>query len=188
MFMKTEFLKGFGLSDEDIQKILAENGRDVEREKAKTDAALEEAESLRKEKQDLTDKVTELSDNATSAEEYKKQLESLRADIKEKEEKERLEAEDRELTTAIMDAIGNKQFSSDYAKEGVIRDMKSLIAQKENKGKSYAELFEAITKDKEGIFANPNPPAPMTGMGKVDTGNGDIDKMRAAMGLDPIKE
>ena len=92
------------------------------------------------------------------------------------------------MTEAITAVFGDKEFTSDYVRNGIIADMKTEIAKAENKGKGYAEIFESLTKDKEGIFANPNPPADMTGMGKVDTGNGDIDKMRAAMGLDPIKE
>lgn len=35
--------------------------------------------------------------------------------------------------------------------------MKNLIARKENKGKSYTELFEELIKDRVGILANPNP-------------------------------
>ena len=76
--------------------------------------------------------------------------------------------------------FGEKKFTSDYARDGLIADMKTEIAKPENKGKGYAEILEAYTKDKEGIFANPNPPAPMPGMGKVDTGDGDLGKLGMA--------
>lgn len=136
----------------------------------------------------LTGELQNLKDSNASAEDWKKKFEDLTADIEAKEEAAKKEAEDKALTDAITASFGEKKFTSDYVRNGIIADMKVEIAKPENKGKGYAELFEAITKDKEGIFANPNPPADMTGMGKVDTGNGDIDKMRAAMGLDPIKE
>lgn len=185
--MKTEFLKGLGLSDEDIQKILAENGKDVEREKAKTGDVLAEVESLKKEKQTLTDKVTELSDNATSAEDYKKQLEDLKNEIKEREAADKRALEDAQLTDAITAVFGDKKFTSDYVKNGIIADMKTEVAKPENKGKGYAELFEALTKDKDGIFANPNPGIEIPGMGNFDE-NLSENSMRAVMGLGPTKE
>ncbi|MBO5060244.1 MAG: phage scaffolding protein [Clostridia bacterium] len=167
--MKTEFLKGFGLSDEDIQKILAENGKDVEREKAKTSAALEEIETLKSDKQELETKITELTEKSGTADEYKSQLEKLKADIAEKEKADKAAKADSELTAAIEAVFGDKKFTSDYVRNGIIADMKSEIAKPENKGKGYAKIFESLTKDKEGIFANPNPPAGMPGMGGVDT-------------------
>lgn len=167
--MKTEFLKGFGLSDEDIQKILAENGRDVEREKAKTDAALEDIKTLKADKETLENKVTTLTKASGDAETVKKELDDLKATIEKEKEAAKAAAEDAALTDAIEATFGDKKFTSDYVRNGIIADMKTEIAKPENKGKGYAEIFEGLTKDKEGIFANPNPPANMTGMGKVDT-------------------
>ena len=168
--MKTEFLKGFGLSDEDIQKILAENGKDVEREKAKTEAATEEAKEFKKKNEDLSNKVKELSEKADSVDEYKSQLEKIKGEIEEKEKLEKQEAEDKALTEAIEAVLGDKEFTSDYVRRGLIADMKTEIAKEENKSKSYADIYEGLTKDKPGIFANPNKPADMKGMGDVETG------------------
>ena len=63
------------------------------------------------------------------------------------------------MTDAIIATFGDKKFTSDYVRNGIIADMKTEIAKPENKGKGYNEIFETLTKDKEGIFANPNPPA-----------------------------
>ena len=185
--MKTEFLKGFGLSDEDIQKILAENGRDVEREKAKTDAAYEELKTLKADKEELENKVTTLTNASGDADKVKKELDELKATIEAEKEAAKKEAEDNALTDAIVAVFGEKKFTSDYVRNGIIADMKNEIAKAENKGKGYAELFEAITKDKEGIFANPNPPAPMPGMGNVDPVEIDDAQARSVMGLPPLK-
>ena len=117
----------------------------------------------------LKGEVQTLKDSNASAEDWKKKFEDLTADIEAKDEAAKKEAEDKALTDAIEEVFGEKKFTSEYVRNGIIADMKVEIAKPENKGKGYAELFEAITKDKEGIFANPNPPADMTGMGKVDT-------------------
>ena len=45
--MKREYLKELGLEDEIIDKVLAENGKDIEREKGKAEAAKADAENLK---------------------------------------------------------------------------------------------------------------------------------------------
>lgn len=55
--MKTEFLKGLGLEQSVIDQIMAENGRDVEAEKAKTAGKAEELENANKTIKDLQDIV-----------------------------------------------------------------------------------------------------------------------------------
>ncbi|MBR6523460.1 MAG: phage scaffolding protein [Clostridia bacterium] len=135
----------------------------------------------------LRDEMQTLKDNNASAEDWKKKFEDLTADIEAKEEAAKKEAEDKALTDAITAVFGEKKFTSDYVRNGIIADMKVEIAKPENKGKGYTELFEAITKDKEGIFANLNPPANMTGMGKVDPAELDDAQARAVMGLPPLK-
>ena len=91
------------------------------------------------------------------------------------------------MTDAITAVFGDKKFTSDYVKKGIIADMKEEIAKPENKGKGYSEIFEALTKDKNGIFANPNPPADIPGMGNVNVDTISDDAARAVMGLPPIK-
>ena len=182
--MKREFLKGFeGLSDEAIDKIMAENGKDIEAEKSKVTTLKTENETLKNDKKSLEDKITELTDSAKDEADYKKQLEDLQKSIKEKEEADKQAKADAELTDAIVASFGDKKFTSDYVKNGLIADMKTEIAKPENKGKGYDKIFDALTKDKDGIFANPNPPAGMVGMGSVDTKTIDNAQVRSIMGL-----
>lgn len=184
--MKREFLKAIeGLTDEAIDKIMAENGKDIEAEKAKTNALKAENDTLKADKKSLEEKITELSEKATSDADYKAQLEALQKQIKEEKEAAEKEAADKEQTEAILAVFGDKKFTSDYVKNGIVADMKAEILKPENKGKGYAEIAEALTKDKDGIFANPNPPADMKGMGN----NFDMtdDAARAVMGLPPLK-
>ena len=136
----------------------------------------------------LKEEVQTLKDGNASAEDWKKKFEDLTADIEAKEEAAKKEAEDKALTDAITALFGERKFTSDYARDGLIADMKVEIAKPENKGKGYAEILEAYTKDKEGIFANPNPPGDMSSMGKVDPGELDDAQARAVMGLPPLKD
>lgn len=136
----------------------------------------------------MTDEIDSLKANNASAEEWKSKFEGLQETIKKEKEAAQAAAEDQALTDAIVATFGDKKFTSDYVRNGIIADMKTEIAKPENKGKGYDAIFEGITKDKEGIFANPNPPGDMTGMGKVETGKTSENAMRAVMGLAPAKE
>ena len=155
--------------------------------KADYNTKLEEIKTLKGEKTTLEGKITELSEATGSAEEYKKQLEDLKKEIADKEKADKEAKADAELTDAITAVFGDKKFTSDYVKNGIIADMKSEIAKPENKGKGYAEIFESLTKDKEGIFQNPNQPIEIPGMGPVDPKTSE-NTMRAIMGLAPNKE
>lgn len=177
-----------GISDEQLKTILDINSTDIGKAKKDHDTLKGEIETLKGEKKKLEDTITEMSNNADNNVNYKEQLEELQREIEEKAEKEKAAKEDAELTSAIEASFGDKKFTSEYVRNGIISDMKNLIAQKENKGKSYTEIFEALTKDKDGIFANPNPPATMAGMGKIDMDSMSEDTLRAVMGLAPNKE
>ena len=185
--MKTDFLKSLELSDEVIQKILAENGKDIEKEKEKTKEALDKNKTLTENIEKLNNDITELKNSNANADDYKKKFEELQKKIEDDEKAEKEAAEDKALTDAITAVFGDKKFTSDYVRNGIIADMKTEIAKAENKGKGYAEIFESLTKDKEGIFANPNGPANMTGMNDKDPNITD-DMAREVMGLPPLNK
>lgn len=170
-----------GITDEQLKSILDINSADIGKAKQDYDTVKSENDTLK-------GKITELSEKANNADDYKKQLDNLKTEIKQKEDADKAEAEDKALTDAIIATFGDKKFTSDYVRNGIIADMKTEIAKPENKGKGYNEIFETLTKDKEGIFANSNPPADMTGMGNFDTKSVSESTMRAVMGLSSNKE
>lgn len=169
-----------GITDEQLRAILDINTADIG--KAKQDY-----DSVKSENEALQGKITALSEKASSAEEYKQKLEALNNEIQKEKDAKKAEAEDRALTEAIEAVFGDAKFTSDYVRAGLIADMKSEIAKPENRGKGYSEIYEALTKDKPGIFENPNPPANMHGFGNVEP-NVSENAMRAVMGLAPNKE
>ena len=153
-------LFGDAVTDDVLKQFNAELGKKFVA-KADYNAKLEVIKGLEDGKKKLEDSITELTEKADNNADYKKQLEDLQKEIKAKE--------DAELTDAITAVFGDKKFTSDYVRNGIIADMKAEIAKPENKGKGYTEIFEALTKEKEGIFANPNPGVEIPGMGKIDT-------------------
>lgn len=187
--MDRKFLEQFeGLAKEDMDKIMAEYGKAIQREQAKVESTKQELDTAKQTVSDMTTELQGLKDKNADVEDWKQKFEELQKTIKQKEEEETAARADAELTETIVSVFGDKKFTSDYVRKGIIADMKAEIAKPENKGKGYAELFESLTKDKEGIFANPNPPADMAGMGDVKTDTLSDNAMRAVMGLSPSKD
>ena len=82
--MKTEDLKAMGLTDEQISKVMAENGKDVNAAKADAENLKSEVASLKSQLSSLEDGVAqrdkqlkELKDSAGNNEELKKQINDL---------------------------------------------------------------------------------------------------------------
>lgn len=177
-----------GITDEQLKAVLDLHTADIGKVKNENEKLKTEIDTLKTDKGGLEKKITELTEKSNTADGYKQELDNLKADIAAKEEAEKKAKEDEELTDAITAVFGDKTFSSDYVKNGIIADMKLEIAKPENKGKGYSDIFDALTKDKEGIFANPNPPGKMVPMGSMSAGKISDNQARTIMGLPPIKE
>lgn len=172
------------LSQEEIKSILAEHGKSVKTETEKVE------NNMRKENGDLKATIDDLKEQINKAPKSD-EIESLKSKIAEYEtnETKRIEAEkqkalDDSLTTNILNAIGDKKFVNDYTKNAIINDIKSSLKDSNNAGKSAKDLFEELTKDKEGIFDNPNKGVSTPPTGDVNTGLAKENHDRELLGLD----
>lgn len=172
------------LSQEEIKSILAEHGKSVKTETEKVE------NNMRKENGDLKATIDDLKEQINKAPKSD-EIESLKSKIAEYEanETKRIEAEkqkalDDSLTTNILNAIGDKKFVNDYTKNAIINDIKSSLKDSNNAGKSAKDLFEELTKDKDGIFSNPNPGVSTPPTGDVNTGLAKENHDRELLGLD----
>lgn len=179
--MNRDFLKNAGVPDEAIDKIMAEWGRDLQAEKDKSKAASAELETYRT-------KVADLEKSAGESESVRKELEDLKAKIAEEKRIADEKAADEELTATIRKAIPqDRKFVNAYTESAMIAQIKAEMGKAENKGKGVSELFEALTKDKTDLFANPNQLNPnMAGFGGADKNDLDDARVRRVMGL-PVK-
>jgi DNA-binding transcriptional MerR regulator len=155
--MKTEFLKNLGIEEDTIKKIMAENGKDVEAEKAKITAAQSELAAT---KEKLTTYETEISKlKETSADTEKlnakiAELEKSAADRKAADEKA---AADKALADRFGVVASERKFVNDLTKNGIMAEFSAAIADKANTGKADKDILDGLLKDREGILANPNP-------------------------------
>ena len=165
--MKTEFLKGLGLEQDAIDKIMAENGKDVAAEKAKTTKAEGERDN------------------------YKGQLDTVNAQLKEfdgdlkaKDDEYAAKEADRlftdSLTTSIKDA-GGRNAKAIMA----LLDIDALKASKDQTEDIKKALEDAKKSDAYLFGANEpfNNPVGPTGGGGEELGKDSMASIRAAMGL-----
>lgn len=187
--MNREFLKSAGVPDEAIDKIMAEYGKDIQAEKDRAKASADEAASARTELETYKTKVAELETAAGDNADMKKQLEDLKAQVAEEKRLADEKAADDQLTKNIRAAFpADRKFVNEYTENAMIRQIKDELGKPENKGKGITEIFGALTKDKAGIFQNPNEVKDMPGFGGADIKDVDDAKIRRIMGLPLTKE
>lgn len=172
-----EFLKGLELDKETIDTIMAEHGKLITEAKEKT-------QDLENKVKDYESKIGELSSKAEDNTKVQEELDNLKKSIAENEAKAKAKAEDDALTKNITSAFGDKKFVNDYTKNAIIGDIKTALKDSNNAGKSAKDLFEELTKDKEGIFDNPNKGVSTPPTGDVNTGLAKENHDRELLGLD----
>ncbi len=149
-----EFLKGLDLDSELIDTIMAEHGKIVTKDK-------EELQTLKNE-------ISSLKENSKDMADWKSKFEELDSKIKEQEAKKQVEEQDKILTNNILEVFGDRKFTSDYAKNGLLNDIKNGLNLPENKGKGIKEIFDSLTKDRTGIFENENKIQDMAPMKNIE--------------------
>ena len=175
-----EFLKGLELDKETIDTIMAEHGKLITEAKEKT-------QELENKVKDYETKIGELSSKAESNTKVQEELDNLKKSIAENEAKAKAKAEDDALTKNIISAFGDKKFVNEYTKNAIIGDIKTALKDSNNAGKSAKDLFEELTKDKEGIFDNPNKGVSIPPTGDINTGLAKENHDRELLGLEPKK-
>lgn len=126
--MKRDFLEGLGLEKEVVDKIMAENGADLEKEKAKTNAAKADLAEAREKITEVQNERDKLKASNGDVAEVQKKLDDLQAkydsDISERD----AQIADRDYSDAINRAITGKalKFSSKSAESA----FKSLLKEK----------------------------------------------------------
>lgn len=182
--MKREFLKGLGLDDDVIEKIITENGKDVQAEIAKTNALQKDLDDEKEAREKLENEIGELK--KADPKKLQETINDLQEQINNRNEADEQEKQNKALADRFSAVAGEKKFINDFTKNGVLAEFKDALSKDENKGKGDKEIFEALIKDREGIFSNSNPPADVPGAEPINEDT-KTDLLRAAMGLPPEK-
>lgn len=190
--MKKDFLTGLKISDEVADQIMAENGKDIEREKNK----YSDRDTIKKQ---LDDTLAELEKvKAMKPEELQKKVEDMTAQLT-TAQKEAAQQIAQLKTKSDVDeylatvTAGGKHFVNKITRDTIAKSLAEKLTSDEAKGKGIADLFGEITKDQTDIFADdtkPQPPTvvPMKGTPPTASKKDEEAEAREIMGLPPVKE
>ena len=157
--MKTEFLKGLGIEDDAIAKIMAENGKDIEKEKAKAADLNSKLEEANKKVSSYEATISDLKKSAEGNEDFKKKFEELEQKIAEErvaaEKKAKEEAEEADFSNRFKTVVGEQKWRDELTEKAVYSEFKTALKDEANKGKGDKDILEALTKDK-GYFSDPS--------------------------------
>lgn len=165
--MKKEELLNIGLTEEQVSKIFAMNGLDVENAKKKLQSDLDDAKKQLSEAQ-TTITALESSKGDTAA--IQAELDKYKQAESDRQKAEQEAAEHAKLLERFNAAKGDKEFSSEFTQNGVLEAFTKALADPANTGKGDAELFTSLTKDKEGVFKSAHPSVNMGGIKNVEGG------------------
>jgi len=168
--MKREMLKELGLEDEAIEKIISENGKDIEATKAKSDKS-QEIENLKleiKTKDDLiantnsemekfkTMDIEGIKNKVTELEGKNKEYETQLATSKETYEKQ---IADQQYDFAVREFTGQHKFANDFVKDAFINDFKTKgLKLEDGKFLGADDHVKNFMEKNPGVFATEEAP------------------------------
>jgi flagellar basal body-associated protein FliL len=171
--MKREDLVDF--TDEQKDLVMSLYGKAITKKDKEIEALNVSKKELEEKVSTYETKINEFNENAKDNADWKIKYEELQTSIKEQEAKQKAEEEDKILTDNINALFEGKTFTSEYARNGLLNDIKSGLNKPENKGKGIQDLFDELTKDKTDIFTNPNQMKDMESMGDSEEQNNTKD-------------
>ncbi len=180
--MKREFLKTLGLTDEQIDSVMGENGKDIETHKTAAETQKTTAEQYKTQLEEASKaidgfKAMDVEGVKRSAEEYKTKYETAQTDFDAKLAKIAYDSAAEKFIDTLKpkDALSKKAILSEFASKGFKLEGESFIG-----GKEWAETFK---KDNAAHFDD-GKPAPGIFSGKLGGGDGNpppADTLKSAI-------
>ena len=168
--MKREFLEGLGLEKETIDKIMTENGNDINREKAKADEYKSQLD---------TAKETLKSFEGVDVKDLQGQITKLNSDLAAKDTEYQAKIAYMEFSSTLDAAITGSKAKNVKAVRALL-DIDTLKASK-NQSEDIKKAIEEVKTANDYLFEGTNIPG-----GGGNPPGGTVDDMaavRAAMGL-----
>jgi vacuolar-type H+-ATPase subunit I/STV1 len=189
--MKREELKQIAeLTDEQLDRIMAINGADVEKVKAKVTALEADLKAARETIDKTKAEFDALKSSNADAEQYKSRYEALVAENEAKAkqaEAERIASERAAGIDRRFEAVvGEKKFSHDAIRSDYRRKFEAALSEKDNEGMSDADIFHALTKDDATAFSGVTP-VKLQGGRPAGTGSG-YSSIKDIMNSDMTRE
>lgn len=178
--MKTDFLKGLGLEQDVIDKIMAENGKDIAAEKAKTTKAEGERDNCKSQLETATESLEKFKDVDPTA--MQGEIDKLNQQLKDKDAEYAAKEADRIFSDTIKEAIKTAGGRNEKAVMAML-DMNALKESK-NQSEDIKKALETVKESDAYLFGSDEPfKNPVGATGGSGTGGDNFSAIRAAMGL-----
>jgi len=192
--MTREFLKNLfpEITDANLKTVLDENSSDIGTAKSSEKGYKDKLETANTTITELNDTIKKSEGSDTTIAELKTKVEEYETAEVKRKDAEKVALVDAQFASTIEDffaseGMKDKKFANEYTKSAFTNSLKSELGKSENTGKGVSDLFNVLTKDKEGIFKNPQEPLNIPATGNP-TGDIADDKVRSVMGLPPTKQ
>lgn len=167
--MEREFLKGLGLEKDAIDKIMAENGKDIELEKGKVkdiQSQLVTANNTIKER----DKQLEILKNSPdNPETLKQQIQQLQDDNKAKDEAHQKEIKELKVNSALEKALTNAKAKNAKAVQALLDLGDDVELNEDGTIKGLDEKIKALKKSDAYMFDDAKPSTSVKGANPSST-------------------
>lgn len=156
--MKREEIKAIfaDATDEQLKQILDINGADIEKVKSKVTALEADLKSKKEDFDKLNKELDALKAKDASGAEWKAKYDAIVAENEAKAkqaEADRILAAKQEATLKRFEAVtAGKKFYHEAVREAYLKKFGEAIEAEENKAKSDADVFHALTKDDAHAF------------------------------------
>ena len=175
--MKRDFLESLKLDAEAINKIMAENGRDIENAKAK----FADYEDVKKQLADANATIEKFADyDQTKADVEKYKAEALNA-----QKEAAAKIAQLEIQAKVKDFTGGKKFVNDLTRDAINQSLEKALGDDASKGKSLDDLFREVIEGKENILVNEDAPKPPVTAQIGGQGSNESGVMAAFKALNP---
>lgn len=179
--MKREFLKDLGIADEAIDKIMAENGKDVEKVKGERDNYQSQLK---------TAQATLKSFEGVDVNELKGKVDKLTKDLKTKDDEYAAKLDERDFEAAVKSAASvTKARNHNTVLAALGKEKVDALRASKNREADIKAAFDALKADKDNayLFNADKPPAVVAPTGGPAKGADDAkskanDAIRSAFG------
>lgn len=176
-------LPDFEGKKEFIDKVMDENGRDIENAKKDAEKVQQDLEQAQADAKKFKDQIKELNDSIKELKADNAEIDTLKTKIAdfEEAEKKRAEAEAKHQAELGLQArfdavVGDNKFINEFTKAGAYDEFKKAIQTADGKGDK--EVFAELIKDKSDWFAGKTEFVDIHGVESIKLNPSDIEKFK----------
>lgn len=157
--MTREEIKGIlpDITDEQLKSVLDINSIDIGKAKKDYEAVSGQLATAKA-------TIKQLNDAKSDYDDIKRQLGEYQV-AEQKRKNDELQAQKDAAIRSRFDKLhGERKYLNDFTQQGIFNEFKAALEKDESVGKSDADIFEGIVKDREGVFESPYYPVNTPGV------------------------